>query len=188
MVRRAALFVAMFFLAISVIGSAHASESYPLNQTIGGSISSGDDLTIETACLVTKKEDTYTYAITVTYKSNTRRLLSWNYLDWILSQYPNALKSRYANPHLFPLAAGSGRYLFIFDSKEKPVLFEHTHLEIFPYEITDAEMREKNNRMAEEYSGVRVFSHNHNYNYLSAQMRVGMSSCLPENLGVFSRR
>lgn len=176
-------FIGVF--AITSVGISHAAEQYqafPLNQEINTMAYNANDLEVQTSCVVNKSdgEEAYSYTITLDYKTTEKMLLSWNFLNWILNQYPNAIKTRSPSSHLFPLNVGEGNYTFRFESKEAPVWYEHTLIKVFNTSTT-VEYTELLKEYSEEYSGVTVSS----YDFLSQISGVGASSCLPKNLLVF---
>lgn len=182
--------VISIFLAILSTQSLSAQEKhreyppFPLNNTVNTAAYSGSSLHIRTTCTVNKRvgDKSYSYVITVDYETRKRMLLSWNFLDWILSQYPNAIETRHSSPNLFLLKAGKGNYTFRFKSLEKPLWFGETVMRVFPNEPLNARELENNKAEAKEYSGVTISS----YDYVKATVGLGkIPSCLPANLLVF---
>lgn len=158
-------------------------QPFPLDrETMLVGYEGGSHITLDTSCLVSKNtaDGVYSYSIKVNYESKNKMLLSWNYLDWILNQYPNAISAQVASAHIFPIKIGKGEYIFRFKTKEKPLWFEHTKIVLFPNLPAGAEER-KNNVEMEKWSEVTVSSHD----YVSASVGVGATSCLPESLLVF---
>jgi len=141
---------------------------------------SGAGLRLAVSCQVTTKGlRSYDYVISIEYTSDVEQLMSWNYLDWILSQYPNALEHPgFVTGHLFPLKAGSGDYTFRFTSEHFPVVYD-SHLQVF--RVAEPERESRNEKGAAEYSGVIINSHD----YLSAHLGLTETICLPSNLRVF---
>lgn len=174
----------LFALSVSQVSIASEEHlPFPLNRSVTTDSFSSDSIYLSATCIVNKsdKDSVYSYTITVAYKTDKKRLLSWNFLDWILSQYPNAIETRYAASNLFPLNTGEGQYSFYFESSEAPLWFEKTLIRVFPYEPPNADEMERTKEVAEEYSGVSVSS----YDYVASDIGLGVSSCLPENLLVF---
>ena len=167
-------------LTMLALGAAYANgySPYPLEVPYGSQFGSGN-FHIGTSCLVRSNGLSYDYEITVTYESDKDRLFSWDYLDWILSQYPNALGNpKFVKKHLFPLN-GKGSYTFRFSSAERPLNYEGTHLQVF--QLADSDRSEHNKVIALEYNGVTVSS----YDYISAEVGLGKAVCLPAHLRVF---
>ncbi len=192
MKRIAALrFVCAIFFATIVASPLYAYEDpnfprpFPLNRAVDtSSYSSGFDFYLNTTRTVSKddKNNTYSYTIVVNYKSDKQLYFSWNLLDWILSNYPNAVKHKRAQQHLFPIEVGESKYVFTIKNAEAPVYSGNTLVQIFPRTPRDKEGLEYNKETG-SWSGVSVSS----YDYLAPESEVGFVSCLPRNLLVFPR-
>ncbi|MDP3725928.1 MAG: hypothetical protein Q8R36_01890 [bacterium] len=178
---RAGLFILAFLVAIITSPVSQAYE-FPLNQPVF-SFLGGNKLSMHITCTVNKTPESalYEYIIALDYKTPEKKLLSWNFLDWILSNYQNAIERKSADSHLFPLKIEGGNYKFSFKSEEAPVWSGSTLVQIFHQEAS-AERVELNERSARDL-GISVSS----YDYLSYSMAFGASSCLPRNLLVFPR-
>lgn len=183
----AVLAVTAMFFVLAATQSSFADEKYhpfPLNHNVSTDSFSGNGLFVSTFCTVNKNDENelYSYSIVVKYKTDKNMLLSWNFLDWILGQYTNAMREpSYAVPNLFPLNIGEGNYTFRFKSTEAPLWFQNTLMQIFPYETPNAREQELNKEVAEEWSGVSVSS----YNYINVDIAQDLASCLPSDLLVF---
>jgi hypothetical protein len=180
-------FVALAAAAVLSLSAAQAAESRDDSVLAENQFSTpwsddytGAGLRLAVSCQVTTKGlRSYDYVISIEYTSDVEQLMSWNYLDWILSQYPNALEHPgFVTGHLFPLKVGSGNYTFRFTSEYFPVVYD-SHMQVF--KVADPERESLNQKGAAEYSGVTINSHD----YLSAHLGLGQRICLPANLRVF---
>ncbi|OGF82864.1 hypothetical protein A2924_01510 [Candidatus Giovannonibacteria bacterium RIFCSPLOWO2_01_FULL_44_16] len=108
------VFVVAFFLAVPAFSFA---ENYPLNKTLGGSISSGD-AEIHLTGNVTKQiqpdgKEKYLYTYKIYYTGKEPILFQWTILDRVLS-------GRYNFPFIFPMTDGKS-YEFTLLSNEAPI-------------------------------------------------------------------
>ncbi|OGF63181.1 hypothetical protein A2662_00855 [Candidatus Giovannonibacteria bacterium RIFCSPHIGHO2_01_FULL_45_33] len=108
------VFVVAFFLAMPIFSFA---KNYPLNQTLGGSLSSSD-LEIHLAGNVTKQiqpdgKEKYLYTYKIYYAGKKPILFQWTILDLVLS-------GRYDFPFIFPMTDGKS-YEFTLLSDEAPI-------------------------------------------------------------------
>ncbi|MBI2639993.1 MAG: hypothetical protein HYW90_03860 [Candidatus Sungbacteria bacterium] len=93
------------------------SNAYPLNNALGGSLSSGDNTVyLENKVVPETAADgkvTYTYSWKVRYEGREPILFMWTVLDRVLS-------GRFAFPNVLPMKNGD-IYEFVLSSNEAPV-------------------------------------------------------------------
>lgn len=175
---------AVLTLTSAALAQKHGGvQPFPANgDPVGGAYDGGGGLSLKTSCAVTfdKTSGMYAYTIALDYKSDKERLLSWNALDWVLSQYPNAVGLGHSNAHLFPLQVGKGDYTFRFQTKDRPMSVERTAIRTFARDLPSAEKRASNKEIA-GWSGVAVSS----YGYLQQEVGLYFPMCLPEPLLIF---